>query len=239
MLNLRQSSLLLIGFVVLFLGLTYLVQLRIETFNDKRQLVEEFMTLPQGEYLKPALLGYDQLMADYIWLRTIQVLGEKKVTSQGYDWIYHALDVVTTLDPKFDYAYKMGGVILSVLGNVPEKSNQLLLKGIRENPDVWQLPFYIGFNYFFYLNDYKNAAIYMSRASMLPGHPAYLPNLAARLYVQAGDSETALEFLDRMLHQTQDEKIRKTLKKRIEEIHEGKVKGIHERPRDPKSDQGL
>src|SRR3989304_3644951 len=196
----------------------YIVQHQIARYKGIDKKIEKFMTLPKGEYLKPAVMGYEQLAADIIWLQAIQVIGEDTVTPGGYDWIYHALDVVTTLDPEFSYAYQLGGVTLSVLGKAPEKSNTLLLKGMSENPDEWQIPFYIGFNNFFYLNDYRRAAEFMAKASELPGHPAYLPKLAARLYVQAGDPDVALEFLVRMSKETGDEKVREALGEGIKEV---------------------
>ncbi|MCC7203286.1 MAG: hypothetical protein IT393_11585 [Nitrospirae bacterium] len=180
--------------------------------------IEGFAALPKGEYLKAAVIGYEQLTADIIWLQVVQVIGDDTVTPDGYEWIYHALDVVTTLDPKFDYAYQLGGITLSALGNAPEKSNALLYKGMRENPDVWQIPFYIGFNNFFYLNEYGKAAEYMARASELPGHPEYLPKLASRLYVQAGDPDVALDFLLKMYKESGDDKVRITLDRRIKEV---------------------
>jgi len=196
----------------------YIVQHQISGYKGTDKKIEKFLTLPKGEYLKPVVLGYEQLAADIIWLQAIQVIGEDTVTPNGYDWIYHALDVVTTLDPEFSYAYQLGGVTLAVLGKAPEKSNALLLKGMRVNPDIWQIPFYIGFNNFFYLNDYGRAAEFMAKASELPGHPAYLPKLAARLYVQAGDPDVALDFLLRMYKETADEKVRATLGQRIKEV---------------------
>ena len=196
----------------------YIVQHQIAGYKGIEKKIEEFVTLPKGEYLKPAVFGYDQLVADIIWLRAIQVIGDKVVTPKGYDWVYHALDVVTTLDPKFAYAYQLGGVTLSVLGKRPDLSNMLLEKGVRENPEVWQIPFYIGFNNFFYLNDYETAAEYIDKASKLPGHPAYLPKLAARLYVQAGNPDVALEFLSRMYKDTDDEKVKLALEQRIKEV---------------------
>ncbi len=196
----------------------YISQIHIKKYKGSEQQIEEFMLLPKGEYLKPAVIGHEQLVGDIIWLRTIQVIGEKVVTPQGYDWVYHALDIVTTLDPKFAYAYQLGGVTLSALGNRPDLSNMLLEKGVRENPEVWQIPFYIGFNNFFYLNDYEAAAEYMDKASKLPGHPAYLPKLAARLYVQAGNPDVALEFLARMHKDTDDEKVKLALEQRIKEV---------------------
>lgn len=176
------------------------------------------MRLPRGKYLRIAALEYEQLVGDIIWLETIQILGDKVVTPTGYEWAYHALQIVTTLDPKFSYAYELGAINLAVLGHRPDLANRLLEKGIKENPQVWKLPFYLGFNKFFYMKDYQGAAKYMAMASELPGHPAYLPRLAARLYVQAGNPEVALDFLKNIYDETQDENVRKSIEKRIKEV---------------------
>lgn len=217
LLSLRCKNYLIPALLVPITLSIYITQIHIERHKGVEQRIEEFMLLPNGEYLKPAVIGYEQLIGDIIWLRTIQVIGEKVVTSQGYDWVYHALDIVTTLDPKFAYAYQLGGVTLSALANRADLSNMLLEKGVRENPEVWQIPFYIGFNNFFYLNNYEAAAEYMDKASKLPGHPAYLPKLAARLYVRAGNPDVALEFLNRMSHETKDENVQSVLGQRIKE----------------------
>ena len=209
----------LIPFLIVPIVLSiYITQIHIERHKGVEQRIEEVMLLPKGEYLKPAVIGYEQLVGDIIWLRAIQVIGEKVVTPQGYDWVYHAMDIVTTLDPKFTYAYELGGVTLSVLGKRPDLSNMLLEKGVRENPTVWQIPFYIGFNNFFYLNNYEAAAEYMDKASKLPSHPSYLPKFAARLYVQAGNPNVALDFLARMYKETDDEKVKLALEQRIKEV---------------------
>ncbi len=71
--------------------------------------IETLAQLPRGEVLKPALLGYRHLGADLLWLRFLQVLGKKRNSAEEYEWIYHALDVITTLDPQYDYAYYVGG----------------------------------------------------------------------------------------------------------------------------------
>ncbi len=208
------------GITILFLVIsffTYLIQNNINIYKNS-ELAENYLFLPKGELIKPFVMGYDQLTADLIWLQAIQVIGEKSVTPDGYQWIYNSLDVVTTLDPKFAYAYQLGGVVLSVLGKAPDKSNELLLKGLAENPQVWQIPFYIGFNNFFYMNDYKKAAEYMAKASELPGHTEELAKLAAKLYVQAGDPTVALEFLTRLHQDSHDEKVRAGLEQRIIDV---------------------
>ncbi len=39
--------------------------------------IEGLAQLPNGKYLKPALLGYHHLGADVLWLRLVQVVGEE------------------------------------------------------------------------------------------------------------------------------------------------------------------
>lgn len=201
--------------VILSCAALYGLQLRLDTYRGETPYVEEFMRLPDPEQLKTASLGYEALTADLLWLKAVQHMGEREISSQGYDWIYKALDTVTTLDPQFIAPYETGGLILTVVAEKAELSNRLLEKGYMHNPDVWQLPFYLGFNYFYFMKQYKTAAKYMSIAAELEGSPKWLPLLASRLYYQAEDPSFALEFLVRMYESTDDERLKESMLERI------------------------
>ncbi len=203
------------GFFILSI---FLLQRNIDSYKSRAEKIEALRLLPPGRYIKPLVLGYNQMAADLIWLRAVQLIGERQISQEGYDWIYHVLDVVTDLDPKFDSAYQAGGIVLATLGNQVDKSNALLEKGLKENPKVWQIPFYLGFNHFFYLKNYKVAADYMSIAGQLPGSPRYVPFLASRLYTQAKDPETGMKFLSKVYENTRDERIRAKIEVRIKEL---------------------
>ncbi|OLB56494.1 MAG: hypothetical protein E6K58_04615 [Nitrospirae bacterium] len=179
---------------------------------------EELSYLPKGEYLKLAVLGYRQLAADLIWLKAVQHLGEKAQTHAGYLSAYHAVDVLTDVDPTFVAAYLVTGSVLGVWAGLPRESIALLTKGMRHHPDVWQLPFYVGYDYFYELGDPVMAARYFRMAAVLPGAPDYLPRLAARMTVEVGDPQAALEFLQRLYQQTEDEKVRQGLSRRMKEV---------------------
>ncbi len=174
--------------------------------------------MPRGEYLKPMLLGYQHLGADLLWLQLLQVLGKKKATAGEYEWIYHALDVITTLDPQYDYAYYVGGVILTNLAQRTDLSNRILEKGFESNPTVWNLPFLLGYNHYFILGDAAKGAEYMAAAAKLPGGPSYLPGLASRMYAEASNPEVALQLLRALWLQTQDHEMRQVLENRAKEI---------------------
>ena len=190
---------------------------------DRRQdrtvvQIEGFAQLPKGEYLKPALLGYHHLGADLLWLRLLQVVGQRRISADEFEWMYHALDVITTLDPQYAYAYYAGGSVLVDQANRPDLSNRLLEKGVDANPDVWYIPFLLGYNYYFLLADPAKGAEYIMKAASLPDRPAYLPGLATRMAAEAGSPDTALAFLEARLLETQDPQTRESLANRMKEV---------------------
>lgn len=180
--------------------------------------IEELAQLPRGEYLKPALLGYHQLGADILWLRMLQVLGKKRNTADDYEWIYHAIDVITTLDPHYAYPYYVGGVVLTNLANRVDLSNRLLERGHRENPGEWNLPFLLGYNHYFVLGDAAKGAEYIGRAARTSGAPSFLPGLATRMYAEAGNPDVALQFLEALWKENPDLVVRERLETRAKEV---------------------
>jgi tetratricopeptide (TPR) repeat protein len=180
--------------------------------------IEGLAQLPKGEYLKPALLGYHHLGADILWLRLVQVVGKKRNSADEYEWMYHALGVLTTLDPQYAYAYYAGGVILGDIANRPDLSIRLLERGVTANPDVWNIPFLLGYNYYFLLGDPAKGAEYIMHAARLPDGPTYLPGLATRMAAEAGSPDTALAFLEARLRETQDVDMREFLANRMKEV---------------------
>jgi tetratricopeptide (TPR) repeat protein len=128
------------------------------------------------------------------------------------------LDVITTLDPQYAYAYYAGGVILGDLANRTDLSNRLLEKGVEANPDVWNIPFLLGYNHYFLLGDPVRGAEYIMQAAHLPDGPSYLSGLATRMAAEAGNPDTALAFLEARLLETQDSELREVLAYRMKEV---------------------
>lgn len=173
--------------------------------------------LPKGEYLKIAVVGYRNIVADLLWLKAVQGLSGRQQTHEGYLGAYHAADVLTDLDPEFVHAYQYTGTVLGVIAGMPRESVELLKKGVRHNPSVWQLSFFLGYDYYYELGDPVNAAKHFQAAALLPGAPPWLAGLAARMSFEANDPNAALEFLQRIYSQTQDEEVKKGLAQRIRE----------------------
>lgn len=179
---------------------------------------EQLAYLPKGEYLKLAVLGYRQVVADLIWLQAVQHIGAKRDTQLGYTWTYHAVDVLTDLDPTFVPPYQATGLFLGVLAGRHEDGVAILKKGIEHNPASWHLPFLAGYISYYERCDPAAGGDFFRIAARVPGAPAYLPQLAARMTVESGDSSAALEFLERFSRSVADERVREALSRRMKEV---------------------
>ena len=177
--------------------------------------LQRFTLLPDGETLTVMSLGFKEVVADVIWLQAIQAIGERQVSDEAGHWIYRAMDIVTTLDPKFVEAYEAGGTALCTVVVMPDESNRLLEKGMRYNPGEWKLPFMLGINYYFELADDAKAAEYISRAAAIGGGPQYLAPFASRLYLTAREPQKAIEFLVKSYEQTTDPHMKEYLELRL------------------------
>ncbi|MGA1863954.1 MAG: tetratricopeptide repeat protein [bacterium] len=208
--------------LILFFFCFYSIQKFIDkSYHQDRE--ERLLYLPSGKFLKPACLGFESLVADLLWIKAISYFGGHYLTDRSYKWLYHILDLVTSLDPQFRYPYEFGGVVLALEGGNPEQSILLLEKGIEYYPEYWRIHFYLGFNYFYYYGDFQNASRYITRAAQLPGHPSYLPRLAASLLATSGQKNTALSFLRQLYENTEDEWLRHQIKMKMDDILAGKL----------------
>ncbi len=191
------------------------LQLSLKPWQATDKKLERLLYLPDAEYLKIASLGYRELVADVLWIQSIQLMGEKKVSESSGRWLYRALDIITTLDPKFVRAYEAGGLALTTLVVLPDESNRLMMKGMEHNPTEWKLPFLIGINYYYELYDDAKAAEYMSRASRLPGAPSALATLAANLYVSGHSPQQAVNLLAELYEKATDDSAKQLLEIRL------------------------
>jgi tetratricopeptide (TPR) repeat protein len=193
------------------------LQIPLTHWGNSMPKLHQLTYLPSGDYLRMASLGYRELAADLLWLQTIQVMGERKLSEEEGHWLYDAVDRITTLDPKFVRAYEAGSHALCILVVMPEESNRLLEKGMQHNPQEWKLPFLLGINYYFELADDEKAAEAMAKAARLPGAPQGIARLAAKLFVSAKSPQQAVELLAKVYEETSDENVRKMLEVRLKE----------------------
>ncbi len=150
------------------------------------------------QFARRATLSFHALAADVYWIRTVQHYGGTKLSTAAnkqYDVLYPLLDLTTSLDPYFDVAYKFGAVFLaeeypSGAGR-PDQAIAILQKGLRAQPDKWQLAQELGFVYYWWLADYDAAAMWFNRAADMTKAPDWLRPLAAVTLAEGGNRSSS------------------------------------------------
>jgi len=181
--------------VVLFAAIVGLqmVQASQRPLNVPQGVGTNLLYVRSPQTLRRTTLSFHALVADIYWIRAVQHYGGTKLShapSKQYDVLYPLLDLTTSLDPYFDIVYKFGAVFLAEAypsgAGRPDQAIALLQKGLRVRPDKWELAQEVGFVYYWWLADYRNAAAWFNRAADMPHSPDWLRPLAAVTLAQGG-----------------------------------------------------
>jgi len=176
--------------------------------------------VPDPALARLAALGFESLLADYYWMRAIQIVGSPAGPVGRSHQIGRLIDVVTTLDPWVDHPYRFAALWMTDDEAAVRQANALLERGIEYHPDQWLNRFHLGFNHFFYFGENQQAAAVLAPAVGMPGAPRYLGRLVARLQSEAGggEIEAAAAFLQELLRQNPDPYVRAEYEKALDEI---------------------
>lgn len=191
-------------------------------------------SLPKGEdtayvipspILKITSLEFDGLVSDFMFLQSIVFFGSilergkiNETKEWEWRWIHDTLNASTDLDPYFYDPYYFGEAQLTWGANMIKEANTLLDKGSKYRDWDWMLPFFIGFNHFYFLQENDKASEYLMTASKRPGGSSMFANLAIRLAYKGRRTENAIVFIEQMLKEEKNESVRKDFETRLEAL---------------------
>ncbi len=141
--------------ISLFLIIILSLQLSFERFN-KGMLKPELLYFPKGENIKYFLSGFDNIFADFLWIRGGVYFGEERISKGRFEYLFHIYDVITSIDIRFLNAYILGAFLIKYHLKNLELAVSLIDKGLNMIPDEWILHFYKGFMYYISF-DFGNA----------------------------------------------------------------------------------
>ena len=174
--------------------------------------------IPRPDTVRAISFGFDAVLADFYWLWAVQIVGGEDDPSKHATDLGRLIDVVTTLDPWVDHPYRFAAVWMTDSEANVREANRLLARAIDHHPTDWRNHYYLGFNHFFYLQEYAQAATALERAIDLPGAPVYLARLVARVRSHGSDLESAGLFLEQMVRSASDEATRGQFQAALDEI---------------------
>jgi tetratricopeptide (TPR) repeat protein len=221
--RLRQT--LLLSLVIIFglgsaAGLNRWLEVNRPPVDAKSEEENLYVT---GTAARRMSLGFNGLIADWYWMRSLQYVG-RKVIAEGDKFqfndlasldlklLYPLLDTATTLDPQFIPVYEYGAVVLPAIND--EDAIKLLQKGIENNPTEWRLFHHLGYIYW-QRKDYRTASETYAAGAKLPGAPAWMQTMSARMMAEGGSPDTAREMYTRIYEQSDDASIKNMAKARL------------------------
>lgn len=174
------------------------------------------------QVLKLSALEFDGLLSDVIFLKTLSFYGKTferkelpRIRESEYDWINDSLTAASELDPYFMDPYYLANSTLVWGANRVEQANVLLEKGAHYRQWDWLLPFYAGFNHYYFFHDNDKASKLLEEAARRSDGVALLATLAARLSYESNQTENAIIFLEEMLRQATDDYSRREYSQRL------------------------
>lgn len=178
-------------------------------------------------YLLSQLLFYD---ATFYYGAMLEKPGERP----DYLMMGSYIDYATRLNAYNIDAYYLGQAILVWEAGLVKDMNVMLERGVKRRNWDFYLPFFLGFNHAYFLNDPKKGAEYMSLAAKLNPRMTFLPTYVGRLYYQADKTEQAIQYLKVVYEGTFDLALRKSILVRISALEsiqflEGAVKKFEQK----------
>jgi len=198
-----------------------------------RDDVGEWLYVESGVAVRRMVGSFAPLASDLYWIRTLQHYGStKRALARGpfvpgpppmiadeYPLLYPLLDITTTLDPRFKIAYRFGAVFLAEPHPTgpgrPELAQALLEKGIRAEPGRWEYLQDIGFVHYWYLHDYRAAAEWFRKGSLIAGAPWWLKSLAATTLAQGGDRQSSRRMWEAIRESAEVDWLRQDAERRL------------------------
>jgi len=150
----------------------------------------------------------NQLIAETLFIKAAVYYGglNKRMDEDNLEIIGHHFIAMSRLHPKLLDIYYRSEAVLAHRGNSHARTvNRILENGRSALPNQVALPFFEGFNYFYYLNSPIRAAEILRITSNIPHSPKWIGHLASILMASGGNIRTGMIWLKGMLAASQDE----------------------------------
>jgi tetratricopeptide (TPR) repeat protein len=176
-----------------------------------------------GKTARRISLGFNGLMADWYWMRSLQYVGKKIINTPedvsidslgqlNLKLLAPLLDTATTLDPEFMDPYEYAAIVLPAVD--VQQAIRITQKGIDANPNAWKLYHHLGYIYW-QQRDYQAASEMYGRGAQIPGAPAWMEAMKAKMVGDGGSRATAREIYKRMYEQAGEEQVKDMARKRL------------------------
>jgi tetratricopeptide (TPR) repeat protein len=214
---------------IIVIGLTTVVGLsqRIDSQRPPANTaLEEEQLYLNGKTAKRISLGFEGMVADWYWMRSLQYVGGKVLNSQAairlddmsalnLKLLAPLLDAATTLDPEFMEPYQYAAIILPAVN--PDDAIRITKKGIAANPNAWRLYQHLGYIYW-QQHDYEESAEVYAAGGKIPGAPRWMKEMGARMLAEGGSIPAARQMYQHLYDESEDDQVKQMLQRRLLQV---------------------
>ena len=192
--------------------------------------------LPPRRWLPLFSLGWDEAVADLIWMRALVYFGDEFRHEGGVDHVFEYADAMLTLDPDFEAVYRWVGVAglyrpVAITAEDVERTVAIMERGVDRFPENGELEWSIGAALAFELppllddpeaaDEARQRALpHLTRAARLGAAPPWMTLTNASLFMRLGQTEQAARHLEEMYQHLDDPDLRAQVEERIRSLRE-------------------
>jgi hypothetical protein len=219
----------LVMLVTIIIGMAIVVTLS-RTIDKRRppvdHKIEEEKLYVSGNTAKRMSLGFNGLIADWYWMRSLQYVGRKVLElppdvplddlgDLDLRLLAPLLDTASTLDPAFMEPYEYAAIVLPAID--VDAAIRITKKGIAANPSSWKLYYHLGYIYW-QRGDFQAAADTYGAGALLPNAPMWMMAMKGKMAAEGGSRSTAREVYKKMLEQAADKKVQEMAMLRLMQL---------------------
>lgn len=198
------------------------------------QTYEDVYYLPPDEWLPVFSLGWDEALADLIWMRALVYFGDELHHSGRVRFVFDYGDAIETLDPDFVAVYRWVGMAgmyrpQAVTTEDIERSVAFMERGAARYPEngdlAWDIGASLAFELVPMLSDpeekreaRERAVPYLLRAARLGAAPDWMVLRNAAMLERLGRADQAARHVEEMLDMVQDPATRARIEARIRRL---------------------
>lgn len=183
------------------------------------KLREELRIVPQKQIVEFLCLDHRGFAADMLFaqvnLHSGSLMWKPIEFDFDSDWSFGTMNLVTDLDPKYYTAYLFTGMGLIHRFSDVKLAQPILEKGMKIFPDSWELPFWIGYDNYNYLQDYDAAGLFLWEAYNKPDAPRTFLALMIGVFKKTGSYEQAYVAMKALMENSKYEGLKRVLAKKI------------------------
>jgi tetratricopeptide (TPR) repeat protein len=159
--------------------------------------------------------GYRSLLADFEYISFLQYYGNWDNRLTHYNKLYSYIDNITDADPHFTFAYTFGSAILAFNLSRYDEAVEVIDKGLKYNPQFWQLHYYLGAIGFRKEGNKDKYVKFLEEALKFENHPAIIERLLGNIYEQYKPADEAALYWAGTYMKTKDKQTRDHAHSRI------------------------